>query len=112
MFFKLVFLFSCFTLPLFSLPTMNEEIAIMDTLIAATKKSVVIQEKIRQEIIHYQKINKAFLDNPENPELLFQMLTTASPLFKNLQSSHLIENFPPDFISELKLFSEIDSKGK
>jgi hypothetical protein len=106
-----IFLFSCFCLPLFSVETPSEEVAIINSLIVSTKKSIAIQEKIREEIIHYQKINKAFLQDPNNPELLFQMLTSAGSLFKSLQSSHLLENFPPDFISELKLFAKIDSKG-
>ncbi|HRD55117.1 MAG TPA: hypothetical protein PLC42_01840 [Parachlamydiaceae bacterium] len=98
-------------MPLVSAEIPSEEVAIINSLILSTKKSVAMQEKIRGDIIHYQKVNKAFLQNPNNPELLFQMLTSAGPLFKNLQSSHLIENFPPDFINELKLFAEIDSKG-
>lgn len=106
-FYKLAFLFVIISLPVFS---ETAELEVMDSLILSTKTSVAIQEKIRAQLIAYQKINKDFLKNPNDAELLFQTIKSADLLFRNIQEAHLSQNFSAEFLNELTLFSQIASK--
>lgn len=107
---RLIFLFllTSLSLSLFSLD--SPELISISHLIEITKQNAEIQEKIRVELIDYQKINKEFLKNPDDKELLFQMIKKADHLFENIKQAHLTQIFSSDFLKELTLFSQIASK--
>ncbi len=107
---RLIFsiLFTIFSPTIFCLDT--PELISIDHIIEITKQNVEIQEKIRIELIDYQKINKEFLKNPDDKELLFEMIKKADHLFENIKQAHLTQIFSPEFLKELTLFSQIASK--
>lgn len=87
------------------------EVSTLDNLIELTGQNLQSQERIRLQLIDYQKINTAFLKNPDDKEMLFQMIKSADRLFENINKTHLSQNFSPEFLNELKLFSQIASKA-
>ena len=87
------------------------EVSTLENLIELTKLQFQSQEKIRLQLIEYQKISTAFLKNPDDKELLFQTIKLADRLFENINQAHLSQNFSPEFLNELKLFSQIASKA-
>lgn len=109
----LILLLICFSLESSepSNPEKSDELTTIETLIASTKRSLVLQESIRNDLIEYQKVNQSFLKKPNDNELLFQNLKLADLLFTKIKNAHLTENFNIDFIKELTLFSDIAAKS-
>jgi len=108
-FYKLFFLTFFISTGLIS-ENVTPELSAINHSIESLKQNVQNQEKIRIQLILYQKINKEFLKNPDDKELLFQMVKLADTLFENIKKSHMTQNFSPEFLSELTLFSQIASK--
>ncbi len=106
-FYKIACFFVLFSFHLFS---ETPELEVIDSLILSTKTSLALQEKIRIQLIEYQKINKAFIQNPNDTDSLFRTIKSADLLFHNIQDAHLSQNFSPEFLNELTLFSQIASK--
>jgi hypothetical protein len=94
---------------LFSTETTNitPELATLNNLIEITQKNVEIQESIRQQLVNYQKVNKEFLKHPDDKELLYQTIILADRLFEKINNAHITQSFSPEFLKELKLFSQI-----
>jgi hypothetical protein len=83
------------------------ELSAINNLIDITKKNVETQEKIKEQIISYQKVNKEFLKQPENEELLYQTIICADRLLDDINHAYITQIFSPEFLKELKLFSQI-----
>lgn len=86
------------------------ELAMLDTLIAATQQSLEKQRALREQIKKYQELQKAYLDNTEDNELLLRIVKQASKVLDGINENRLGQNFDPAFISELTLFSQIAAK--
>ena len=67
----------------------GNEIARLDTLIQATEKSLEGQKKLRTQIIEYQKIQKQYLNNPQDNELLLKVVKGAYRALMTIKENHL-----------------------
>lgn len=95
--------------PLFSAEK-TAELQSIENLISFAKQNIELQEKIKIELIQYQKVNKAFIQNPKDNELLFETIKLANRLLNNIKEAHLTDNFSAEFIKELTLFSKLAKK--
>jgi len=107
---RLIILFSSVLMRAALFAEMTPEAIVMNNLIAITKKSVEMQEKIKMELATYQKYNLDFIQNPNDKELLFQTIKSADRLFRSINEAHLTDNFSPEFLNELTLFSQLAKK--
>lgn len=82
------------------------ELARLDQLIDATKLSLAQQQKLRENIRLYQDLQKRYLDNPDDNELLYQLVKNAYYILESIKAQHLELAFEPDFLSELSLLSK------
>lgn len=88
----------------------DSQIAMMDDLIAMTKQTLNGEYEIKTLIQDYQHIQDAYLKNMDDKELVIKMVRTAHQVLTKIQENHLLQQFDPDFISELTLFSKIATK--
>lgn len=86
------------------------EVQSVENLILIGKQNIKLQEEIRLQLIQYQKINKAFIKNPDDNDLLFQTIKYADLLLENIRQAHLTQNFSAEFIKELNLFAKLAKK--
>lgn len=82
------------------------EIARLDLLIEATSRSLEQQRKLRDMIVEYQKTQARYMDNPEDNELLYQLIKRAYGILEVIKGQHLEGAFEPEFLSELSLLSK------
>jgi hypothetical protein len=118
--FRLVFLV-IICLPLFApasqpVPDMvdaemkQNQLALLDNLIAVTEKNVTLEKQLRQMVQEYLKVQEAYLQNPSNQEQTLKMVTMAQRLLDKVKEANLLQAFDTDFISELTFFSQIAAK--
>lgn len=88
----------------------KNEVIRLDTLIQATQQSLNGQIALRAKIIEYQKIQELHLQYPENNDILLRMVKSAYRTFELIKENNLIQTFDPDFINELKVFSQAATK--
>lgn len=88
----------------------TNELAMLDTLIAATQQSLDKQKALRELIKKYQELQRTYFDNSEDNELLLRMVKLAHKIMESINDNKLTHNFDPAFLSELNLFSQIASK--
>lgn len=89
---------------------LGSQIAMLDDLIAMTKQTLQAETDIKALILEYQKIQEEYLRNPENKEQVIKMVRMAHRVLTKIQDHYLVQQFDPDFISELTLFSKIATK--
>lgn len=88
----------------------KSEISRLDTLIAATAKSLEGQNKLRSYICEYQDIHEAYLRHPNDNEILYRMVKSAHKVLETIKQNHLIHTFDTDFLSELTVLSQFSNK--
>jgi hypothetical protein len=88
----------------------TNELTMLDTLIAATQQSLDKQKALREQIKKYQELQRLYLQNTEDNELLLRMVKQAQKILEGINENRLMHNFDPTFVSELNLFSQIASK--
>jgi hypothetical protein len=104
--------FLIFILPvmLFGFSQENEEVQILDELIASTKRQLSLQEELKKLVTDFHAQQDQFYKGPQTKELASQMVETASKILKVAEEGHYLHLFPPFFVEELKLFSGIAKK--
>ena len=88
----------------------GNEIARLDTLIQATEQSLEAQQKLRVQILEYQKLQDYYLQNPKDNELLLKLVKSAYRTLQTIKNNHLSQTFDSDFIDELTVFSQPATK--
>jgi|694.fasta_scaffold28661_1 hypothetical protein len=108
------FIFFLFSIYLLQAEETNDligrEIENLNDLIEATEKNLELQVKLRGMIKDYQKIQQNFLQNPEDNELLFQLVKNAHLILELIKEYRLNSLFDPAFLAELSLVSKPASK--
>lgn len=88
----------------------GNEIARLDTLIEATELSLKKQKQLRERIVEYQRVQDAFLKNPQDNEALFKVVKSAYRTLQLIKENHLVQIFDTDFIDELTVLSQPATK--
>lgn len=88
----------------------TNELAKLDSIIAATEKSLENQKLLRDRIQEYKKIQRLFLEHKEDREISYRMVKAAHRVLEIIKQNHLTHAFDPEFLSELALFSKIATK--
>jgi hypothetical protein len=88
----------------------DNEINRMDALIKATENTLELEQRVRNNIVEYQRIQELFLLAPEDNEMLMKMVRIAHKTLLSIQEAHLEYTFDPDFINELKFLSSVAVK--
>lgn len=87
------------------------EIFRLDQLIEATQLSLKQQYKLRDQVKSYQQLQANYQNNPEDNELLFQLIKTAYTILESIKTQHLETAFEPEFLSELSVLSKPATKS-
>lgn len=88
----------------------SPELQSIEHLISLAKQNIELQENVRSQLIEYQKVNKLFLQNSKDNDLLFQNIKLGSRLLETINNAHLTQNFSNEFIKELTLFAKFAKK--
>lgn len=84
----------------------SNELARLDFLIEATEKSLQQQQKLRSLLKDYQKLQAQYLNQPDDNELLFQLIKSAYTILETIKTLHLETAFEPEFLSELTVLAK------
>lgn len=93
-----------------SLSVTEDEIEVLDQLIAATDRKAVAQKKLRNVMIDFKKQKERFFKGDQTKKHSFLMVKTASQILRVIQENHLQHLFASDYLEELALFSSIAEK--
>lgn len=110
---RLVILLTTLSTTLFAADTkdvVSSELAMLDTLIEATKKSLANEITLKEQITRYQKIQELYLLGASDNDTLYKMAHLALRILETIKESHLTQNFDPAFLSELTLISRPATK--
>jgi hypothetical protein len=88
----------------------NNNIMMLDHLIATTQKNLENQKQLRTLIQEYLDIYEKYLQDTNNKQLSFRMILKAKEVTDKIKETHLTQAFEQEFISELTFFSNIASK--
>ncbi|MBA3957303.1 MAG: hypothetical protein H0X51_02750 [Parachlamydiaceae bacterium] len=88
----------------------QNEIELVETLIAATTKSLEEQKELKVFLVRYQELQKQYLIRTEDMDLLLQTARAAHRVLAKINETHLTATFEPAFINELTLFSQVAVK--
>lgn len=91
-------------------PLVANELAMLDSLISATKHNLETQKKLRSQIIEYQKAQAAYIMNPDDRDQLVKVIKQAYTVLETIKNNHLSQSFSQEFISELTLFAQVATK--
>lgn len=89
---------------------LGNEIARLDDLIQATRQSLETQQKLKNEILDYQKVQLEFLANPKDNDLLLKVVKSAHKTLRTIKENRLEKMFDPDFIDELTVLAQPANK--
>lgn len=88
----------------------NDELLRLDMLIQATSQSLEAQKRLRVMIVEYQMIHEQFLKNPNDNEVLLNVVKSAHKILQSIKENHLTYTFDTNFIDELTILSQPASK--
>lgn len=86
------------------------EVQTLNEIIAMTKESLKAQEIIRNKTKAYHQLQIAYLNDPEDRELLFRMVKSSYKLLELINNNHLRHVFTPEFLHELEVFAQVAVK--
>ena len=89
---------------------LSNQMRILDVLIETTQRSLDSQQKLKQQIADYQRVQDAYLKDTTDKDTLIRMVRQAARVLDTIKEAHLTQEFDPEFISELTLFSQIANK--
>ena len=93
-----------------SFTLIQNEIVMLDNLIAMTQISLEKQKTLRELIVQYNKTQQATLADTDDNELLMRTVKMAQRVLESIQENNLTHNFDAAFLSELTLLAQIGSK--
>lgn len=82
------------------------ELKHLDLLILATERSLESQKQLRAYIVDYQDAHDMFMKNPNDNDLLFNVVKAAHKTLKSIKDNNLTQNFDSDFIEELSVLAK------
>ena len=85
-------------------------LANLDNIIDATKKSLDEQTGLKQNILHYQKLQASYLNSPGDRVILYNLVKSANQIQGTIEENQLSHAFETEFLKELALFSRIAKK--
>ena len=85
-------------------------VAHLDNIIEATKTSLDEQTRLKQNILHYQKLQTSYINNPDDRVVLYNLVRSANQIQETIESNQLSYAFETEFLKELALFSRIAKK--
>lgn len=88
----------------------QDEVARVDQLIDATKASLSRLTKIRSMLLEYKKAVIRAVKDPKDTDNLLKLVNLAKDLQDEIEEGALQDYFTPQFIEELKKFSQISDK--
>ena len=89
---------------------LQNEVLMLDELIATTENSIKVLKKLQDLISKYQLLQKACLDESCDTDQLYQMAKMAQQILSMIQENRMTQNFDPAFIGELNIVSKPAAK--
>jgi len=86
------------------------QISTLDDLITMTDQTLKSLRNLQKQILIYKDLQEAYIQDPEDKDLLFRMSKSANDIFEKIKTDQLTQTFDPEFISELKMLTQIYKK--
>ncbi|MBS4168037.1 hypothetical protein [Parachlamydia sp. AcF125] len=82
----------------------------LDRVIEASGELLQKQKQLKELLAEYIHMQNAYLHNQQDREMLFRLVKIAYKAQNLIQETHLSYAFPPEFLKELSLFSQVGAK--
>jgi hypothetical protein len=82
----------------------------LDHLISATEHTLSTGKRVRNHVKEYLKLQKAYLENPEDRDSCYLMVRAAHDVLEEVEQARLKQAFDAEFLAELSLFAEMGKK--
>jgi hypothetical protein len=88
----------------------QDELAKTDQLIGATEASLARLKSLRSLIVDYRQCELRAIQDPNDTDNLLKLITLAKQINTIVQDQALQDYYSPQFVEELKKFSQIAEK--
>ena len=88
----------------------QDEVAKVDLLIAATEENLHRLKALRVLMIEYKQAELKAVKDPKDTDNLLKLVTDAKKIHEIISESQLQEYFSPQFLEEIKKFSQVADK--
>ncbi|MCE5294109.1 MAG: hypothetical protein LLF94_05795 [Chlamydiales bacterium] len=93
-----------------SLHNSQDEIEKVDLLINATQENLSRLQELRVLLIEYKKSENIAVNKPSDTDNILKLVNLAKAIHEDIIDGGLEDYFTPQFIEEIKKFSEISAK--
>lgn len=90
----------------------QDEEALLASLIAKTKKSVIEQQQLLEMVTDYKKTRQAFVADAANNKLATALVRKAAQIFALIEKNRLADLFPQPFMEEISYFTEVGKRNR
>lgn len=88
----------------------HDEVARIDQLIKGTEESLVRLKSLKALLVQYKQAETIAVKNPNDTDNLLKLVNLAKQIQNSIAESYLQDYFAPQFLEELKKFSQIADK--
>lgn len=107
-----------FLIPIFfvfsALPLMafDEEIEVVQELVAVTEKSLAAQKELLIALVKLKQARSAFIEDPTSRKLATDVVKAAMLVQRQIENEHLAHLFSSDFLTEIQFYNQLGKKPK
>ncbi|CCB85381.1 putative uncharacterized protein [Parachlamydia acanthamoebae UV-7] len=85
-------------------------LAQLDHVIKASEELSQQQKQLKELLTEYVRMQNEYIHNQQDREMLFRLVKVAYKAQTLIEETHLSHAFPPEFLKELSLFSQVGAK--
>jgi hypothetical protein len=103
--------FALLLLPISVAYPKEDEVAVMEYLIEATEKNLLMQKVLKEKILLFSEQKERFMLGEQSKQYASQMVRTAFEIYEIVKEHRLQYLFTSQYLEELALFSSIARKS-
>ena len=88
----------------------EDEIKIVDKLIAATQEQLHKQQQLKELMVQFQRQKEEFIQGNQTKEHTSRLVRSARQIYEMIMINHFEHLFAKDYLDELQFFSSIAGK--
>ncbi|MCH9626827.1 MAG: hypothetical protein S4CHLAM2_04580 [Chlamydiales bacterium] len=90
----------------------DEEIEVVQELIAVTQKNLQAQKELLTALVQFKQARHAFVEEPTSRKLATKLVKASMCVQKQIETEHLAHLFESDFLTELHFFNQLGTQQK
>ncbi len=90
----------------------QDDLGLLDELIAMTQNNLEAQQQLHKLMESYQKTREAFVADSSSQKLAQMLVKEATQILQTIEKTHLSHLFSSDLMTEVRFFSKVGDQAK